>query len=59
MAIFFTIEAVETLGRYSKFSIQGAMSSLYQRPESVTTVETPRSGMDECAGFIALHLTKL
>lgn len=58
-AHFFTITEVETLVRNGRFSIQDAMSSLYQSPESVTTVETPHSGMDESAGFIALHLTKL
>jgi ubiquinone/menaquinone biosynthesis C-methylase UbiE len=58
-AHFFTIEAVKILVHHSRFSIQNVMSSLYQAPESVTSVETPHPGMDEFAGFIALHLTKL
>lgn len=58
-ARFFTIDELETLVHNSGFSIQNAMSSLYQNPESVNTMETPHPGMDEFAGFIALHLTKL
>lgn len=58
-ARFFTIKELKTLVRTSGFSIHNAMSSLYQAPESVDTMETPRPGMDEFAGFVALHLTKL
>lgn len=57
-ARFFTIKELEALIHNSGFSIQNAMSSLYQAPEAVNTMETPRSGMDDVAGFIALQLTK-
>ncbi len=58
-ARFFTIEDLEILVQDSGFSIHNAMSTLYQDLESVDTMEAPNPGMDEFAGFIVLHLTKL
>ncbi len=57
-ARFYSIDDCETLLRNSGLFIHDARSTLYQAPESVDTMETARSELDNQAGFIALHAKK-
>ncbi len=58
-ASFYNIQDCETLLTKSGLYIHNAKSSLHQDPDSVNSMETSHSGMDERAGFIALHIKKI
>ncbi len=58
-AHFFTLDEIAILVHNSGFFVHNSMSTLYQKPGSVSIVEKSRSGMDASAGFIALHLKKI
>ncbi len=57
-ASFLTAEEINTALSNQGFSVKSAVSSLYQEPGMVEQCETPRNGMDEAGGFVALLAEK-
>jgi SAM-dependent methyltransferase len=58
-ANFYTIAAVEKLLHETGFTVKAGCSTLYQLPDRVHGVETPRDGLDENAGFTVLVARKV
>ncbi len=57
-ARFFSIEEISALLADQGFTLQSAVSTLYQKPGEVTQLEAPQDGMDEKAGFVVLLAAK-
>ena len=57
-ARFFSIEEVTARLADQGFTLQSAVSTLYQKPGKVTQLEAPQDGMDEKAGFVVLLAAK-
>lgn len=57
-ARFFTVQEMELLLEEQNFSLGNSVSTLYQIPEEVCQLESPRPGTDEKAGFVVLSGVK-
>ncbi len=57
-ARFFTGTEITTLLHTSGFRVRATHSTLYQSPDEVKLPETPRIGLDNGAGFVALLAVK-
>ena len=57
-ATFYTVEECDTLISEAGFTVADSRSGLYQQPDAVVELESPRTGIDPAAGFIVLALQK-
>ena len=57
-ATFYTVEECDRLVREAGFIMTDSRSGLYQQPDAVVELESPRTGIDPAAGFIVLALQK-
>jgi ubiquinone/menaquinone biosynthesis C-methylase UbiE len=51
---FYSVGEVEHMMMEAGFSIQGLFSTLFQKPEEVSTLENPMKGLHPQAGFLVL-----
>lgn len=57
-ASFYKFSEVESLLERAGFELEKSVSSLFQSPDSVETVEDPIEGVDEAAGFCCVKAVK-